>query len=31
MRIDGLLYTKSRVVRHDIPDPAGYWSEKLAA
>ncbi|HZU56439.1 MAG TPA: nuclear transport factor 2 family protein [Actinocrinis sp.] len=31
VRIDGLLYTKSRVVRHDIPDPAGYWSEKLAA
>ena len=23
------LLTRSRVVRHDIPDPAGYWSERL--
>ncbi|MGY1452336.1 nuclear transport factor 2 family protein [Streptomyces sp. SS8] len=29
VRRGGELYTRSRTVRHDIPDPAGYWSERL--
>lgn len=29
VRRDGRLLSKSRVVRHDIPDPAGFWEERL--
>ncbi|MER5478835.1 nuclear transport factor 2 family protein [Streptomyces sp. NPDC002734] len=29
VRRDGELLTRRRTVRHDIPDPARYWSAKL--
>jgi len=30
VRRDGALHTASRVVTHDIPDPADYWADRLA-